>query len=81
VSIARPKRAGREAYLAAARVFGAAGFTCEMVWGGKHLLCVARRDEVEIRIPLSGTPRGGVTSAVNMAESTARKRLLRLATP
>lgn len=75
----RPKRAGREAYEAAERVFAAAGFSCSMEWGGKHLICVARRADVEIRIPLAGTPSGGVGSAILMAESTARKRLRRAA--
>jgi hypothetical protein len=78
VSTPKPKRAPREAYAAAERIFAAEGFTCEMAWGGKHVLCVATRGLTEIRIPVAGTPSGGVTAAVKMAESTARRRLRRL---
>ena len=77
----RAKRAPREAYEAAERIFADAGFTCVMIWGGKHVLCVATRGQTEIRIPVAGTPKHGVTAAVKMAESTARKRLRRLVAP
>jgi hypothetical protein len=72
----RLRRAPRESYEAAERIFYAAGFTCELEWGGKHPLCVARRGAVEFRMPIASTPKGGVEAGVLMAERSARRLIL-----
>lgn len=74
-------RIQREGYEAAAEVFGAAGFECEPVYGGKHLLCVARRGDVEVRHPIPGTPRLGLHGGVKLSVNSAKRRLRRLAEP
>jgi hypothetical protein len=72
------KRSIREAFEAAQAVFEGAGYQCRLInpTGKGHAMCIATGGALgTIRIPLSGSPRGGVETGANMAASSARRRL------
>lgn len=78
----RLKRSEREAFDAASAVFREAGWPHHQEFGGKHkLIVVELPDGSECRLPVAGSPSGGVHGAVNLSTWEARKLLRKHGVP